>query len=101
MINQILEEEDWHNAMKISEKSPIVVYCYATWCQPCQIFKPKLMEFANQHPNVETYLVDVDELADILLDLGVMKVPMTLQIIKGEVVAQVHGSQIDEIIKFY
>ena len=36
--------------------------CYATWCGPCKVVAPKVVELSNTYPAAKFYKIDVDEL---------------------------------------
>lgn len=101
MISQIVYEKDWYNAIKVSEKEPIVVYCYATWCKPSLDFKTKFIEKTKQYPSVHTFLIDIEQSIDILQIYGILKVPTTLWIMKGKIVDRVYGANMDDLVKYF
>jgi len=67
-----------------------VVDFYATWCGPCRVIAPKVVEFSKQYPNANYLKVDVDELADLAQEYGIRAMP-TFMIFKD-------GEKVDELI---
>ncbi|EEH40309.1 thioredoxin [Paracoccidioides lutzii Pb01] len=72
--------------------SLVVIDCYATWCGPCKVIAPKLVEFSETYPNVTFYKVDVDECPDIAQELGVRAMPTFIFFKDGQKVDEVMGA---------
>ncbi|EEH22651.2 thioredoxin [Paracoccidioides brasiliensis Pb03] len=72
--------------------SLVVIDCYATWCGPCKMIAPKLVEFSESYPNVAFYKVDVDECPDIAQELGVRAMPTFIFFKDGQKVDEVMGA---------
>lgn len=75
-------------------------YIGASWCAPCKVVKPKLLEQAVKYSiPVKTY--DIDDDADTINVDAVKKLP-TLRVLKdGEVVAEFitkHNDQLEEFL---
>ena len=69
-----------------------VIDCFATWCGPCKVIAPQIVQYAKEFPNAKFYKVDVDEVPDIAQELGVRAMP-TFKIFKdGEIVGDVVGA---------
>ena len=65
-----------------------VKYFSATWCGPCQTFKPIMNEIANEgHP---VQFIDIDQQGDLAQQYNVRSVPT--------VVIEQNGSEVNRLI---
>ena len=65
-----------------------VKYFTATWCGPCQRFKPIMQEVANEGHSVQ--FIDVDQSQDLAQQYNVRSVPT--------VVIEENGVEVDRIM---
>ena len=56
----------------------IVVKFTASWCAPCRVLTPILLEAEKDHPKMSFYEVDVEEEPDLAEDYEVRSLPTTL-----------------------
>ena len=56
----------------------VVVKFTASWCAPCRVLTPILLEVEKDHPKVSFYEVDVEEEPDLAEDYEVRSLPTTL-----------------------
>ncbi len=68
-----------------------VKYFSATWCGPCQTFKPTMKELASEGYNIE--FVDVDEQGDLATEFNIRSVPTTVIMENGQEVERLIGAQ--------
>lgn len=83
---------------------PVLLYCGASWCGPCQTFKPLLKKQVTKIGNIKLYLLDVDEESDISDKLGIEQVPMLFFYNKGKIVNHLVGApqsseELEDILK--
>lgn len=64
----------------------------ATWCGPCKVIAPKIVDLAKKYTNVKFYKLDVDEVPDVAQELGVRAMPTFLIFKNGEKVDEVVGA---------
>lgn len=85
----------------MSESGISVVDYFATWCGPCKVIAPKVIELSNNtFPDVRFYKVDVDELSDVAREQGVRAMPTFLIYKDGKKVGQgVVGANAKELEK--
>ena len=63
----------------------VVVDFFATWCAPCQMLAPVLIELEKKYGDeVEFYKVNVDESEDAAIRYGVSSVPTLIFFKNGE-----------------
>jgi len=65
-----------------------VKYFSATWCGPCQTFKPIMKEIANEGHSVQ--FIDIDQQGDLAQQYNVRSVPT--------VVIEQNGSEVNRLI---
>lgn len=63
----------------------VVVDFFATWCAPCQMLAPVLIELEKKYGDeVEFYKVNIDESEDSAIRYGVSSVPTLIFFKDGE-----------------
>ena len=53
-----------------------VKYFTATWCGPCQRFKPIMQELSNEGYNIE--FIDGDENKEVAIEYNIRSIPTTV-----------------------
>ena len=83
----------------INSELPVLVDCWAPWCQPCLMVGPVVEEIAVEYQGkVKFYKLNVDECRDIAVRYGIMSIPTLLIFKGGKVVDQIIGAVPKEII---
>ena len=83
----------------INSELPVLVDCWAPWCQPCLMVGPIVEEIAVEYQGkVKFYKLNVDECRDIAVRYGIMSIPTLLIFKGGKVVDQIIGAVPKEII---
>lgn len=94
-----VSEKDFDSEVLKSDK-PVVVDVWATWCGPCRMFGPIIDEVAKEYEGkVKFVKVDADENQAIGEKYGIMSIPTTLLIVKGQLKAQSVGAIPKEALK--
>lgn len=77
----------------------VVVDFFATWCAPCQMLAPVLVELDKKYGDeVEFYKVNIDESEDAAIRYGVSSVPTLIFFKDGEEIdRQVGYAEEDEL----
>ena len=70
----------------------------ATWCGPCKVIAPKIVDMSAAYPNVRFYKLDVDEVPDVAQELGVRAMPTFMLFKNGEKVNEVVGANPQALI---
>ena len=64
-IKEMKSKRDWENALMNRER-PVMIQAGATWCGPCQVLKPMLIDAVKaQEGKIEYLYVDIDEHKDL------------------------------------
>ncbi len=83
----------------INSELPVLVDCWAPWCQPCLMVAPIVEEVAEEYKGrVKFCKLNVDECRDIATRYGIMSIPTLLIFKEGKVVDQIIGAVPKEII---
>ena len=53
----------------------MIVDAFATWCGPCKMIAPKVVEYSKKYTDARFYKVDVDEVPDVAQELGIRAMP--------------------------
>lgn len=77
----------------IAENKRVVVKFWATWCRPCQMFKPHWDRAAEEVQEITFVAVDVDNNDWAMLDFGVRGVPTVKLYDDGTYVRDVKAPQ--------
>ena len=83
----------------IKSEIPVLVDCWAPWCQPCLMVAPIVEELAGEYQGkVKFCKLNVDEAREIATRYGIMSIPTLLIFKGGEVADQIIGAVPKEII---
>ncbi|KAH1259970.1 Pre-mRNA-splicing factor ATP-dependent RNA helicase DEAH1 [Glycine max] len=69
----------------------------ATWCGPCKLMDPVILEFAGNYTDVEFIKIDVEELTEVSQALQVHQLPTFVLVQKGKVADRVVGVKKEEL----
>ena len=75
----------------INHQGLVIVDFFATWCGPCQMLAPILVEIDKMYEEVEVYKVDVDEHQDAAMRYGVNAMPTLVFFKEGQEVERQVG----------
>lgn len=63
---------------------PVILDFYATWCRPCKMLAPELIEIQKQYKGkILVYKIDIDQEPELAQVFGVQSVP-TVYLIKKD-----------------
>ena len=100
-----IEANDANFAKEVLEKSekiPVVVDFWASWCMPCQMLKP-IMEKLAKEMNGKFVLakLNVDENPAKSSEYGISGIPAVKMFKKGKVVAEFVGAMPEQAVKIW
>lgn len=75
----------------IQNKDINVIKFYATWCVPCKMLAPIILQVEKENPDVKFYEIDIDELPEATKNFNVLSVPTTITMNKGKIVDNTTG----------
>lgn len=92
IANLSYSKADFDKALSDAGSELVVLDCFATWCGPCKMIAPKVVEFSHKFDNAHFYKIDVDEVPDVAQELGIRAMPTILYFKNGEKVGEVVGA---------
>lgn len=75
-----------YDVNEVSGKQKYVLDFWAEWCGPCRMTSKNIDEFSDEHPEIDIYKINVDELPEVAEQYNVISLPSILFIEDGEVV---------------
>jgi len=92
------------NFSEVIEKSKdtIILDCFANWCGPCKVLKPKLEQaIAQTNGTIKLAVMDIDETNDIAEKLQISAVPAVFAWKEGKIIDSFVGNlSQEELTKF-
>merc|ERR1711977_27872 len=89
-VHNLAKKAEWDDAIK--QPGLVVLDCFATWCGPCKVIAPKIVEYSKRYTDVRFYKVDVDEVPDLAQALNIRAMPTFVLFKGGELVEEVVGA---------
>ena len=90
--------KDWEAAM--AADTPVIIQAGASWCSPCVMFKPILLDAVKKHGGKVSYLyVDVDQHQDIAQMLQVQSIPICFMVANGNLVDSLTGLRDEKAVE--
>ena len=88
----VTEVSDQTFAAFIQSEQPVLIDFWATWCAPCRMLSPVVVELAEElQGKLVVGKLNVDDNPRTAAQYGIMSIPTLLIFQKGEVVRQVVG----------
>lgn len=84
---------------EITTTDKAVLRFTAKWCPPCKALAPIFDEVAAEHPDMKTFVVDVDTYPEIAAKFGIKGIPTCMRIENGSVTLQKSGAQPKEEVE--
>jgi thioredoxin 1 len=92
-FKQVIFDYDQNQEFAFTKSKPVILNFSATWCGPCQMFRPALESIAEKYQDkVDVYKVDIDTDPEIPALFGIMSVPTTIFFVPNEDPAMAQGN---------
>eukprot|EP01086_Lenisia_limosa_P001718 TRINITY_DN1351_c0_g1_i1.p1 TRINITY_DN1351_c0_g1~~TRINITY_DN1351_c0_g1_i1.p1 ORF type:complete len:321 (-),score=86.86 TRINITY_DN1351_c0_g1_i1:37-963(-) len=81
-------------------KGPLLLDCYADWCEPCKILTPILEGIVEEYGGqLKLAKLNVDEVPEISQQIGVQALPTVFGLAGGQMVDQMQGAPPEEQVR--
>lgn len=78
----------------LTSLKPVLMYFWASWCQPCKMVKPIIESISEENiEKMDFFKVDADANPDIVQRFGVNSIPTMLVFKDGVVVHSITGAK--------
>lgn len=84
--------DDTFDRKVLDATNTVIVKFTASWCAPCRVLTPILLEAEKSHPKISFYEVDVEEESNLAEDYEVRSLPTTLIFKDGTQQAVIKGT---------
>lgn len=75
-----------------------LLYFTATWCGPCKVFGPRLIELAEEL-QLNLVKIDADEHQDVVEEFGVMSLPTVVVMRDGVEATRIVGARSESALR--
>ena len=74
-VKDMASMDDWQAAIENTNR-PVLIQASATWCNPCKILKPMMVQAVEKHNGKIDYLyMDVEKFESVAQFLGIKSLP--------------------------
>ncbi len=96
-IDELKSYDEWEPKVFKSQQ-PVILDCYADWCQPCKKLTPILEQLTNDaNGKFKLVKLNIDTLPQLAKGLNVKSIPALFLIYKGNVMDTVVGMDIKKV----
>jgi len=91
-----IDKDNFQQVLQEAKEKLVIIDFYTTWCGPCKVIYPKLVELQNEMPDIELVKFNCNEYNKPLAkELGIRVAP-TFKLYKNSTkVAEVTGAKVD------
>eukprot|EP00300_Choanocystis_sp_HF-7_P018537 c20068_g1_i12.p1 GENE.c20068_g1_i12~~c20068_g1_i12.p1 ORF type:complete len:150 (+),score=31.14 c20068_g1_i12:807-1256(+) len=94
--------EEWADLVRSSSLSmPLFAVFKASWCSDSKNLLPLVQDFAEMNKSARFVEVDVDELADLSIDVGVQKTPAVFVFIGSKSVGGRNAATLEDVVGLF
>jgi putative thioredoxin len=92
MAMEVTDANFEKEVLKKSEKMPVVVDFWASWCGPCQMLGPVIEKLAKEYKGkIDIVKCSVEENQETAEEYGIMSIPSVKMFKDGEIVDEFLG----------
>ncbi|KAL4070402.1 thioredoxin-like protein [Scleroderma citrinum] len=88
-----------HFESVINSHRPVIIEFWAEWCGACRSVSPLFEQLAAQNPAAQFYRLDIEDVRDVALALGVRNLPAFKVFKKGVQVGDLVGVDQTSLIR--
>ncbi|EDV58384.1 thioredoxin-2 [Drosophila erecta] len=103
MVYQVKDKADLDGQLTKAAGKLVVLDFFATWCGPCKMISPKLVELSAQYPDSVVILkIDVDDCEDIAMEYNISSMPTFVFLKNGDKIQEFAGAnatRLEDVIK--
>ena len=103
LIEEVQDYEEWRSKVMEEINKPIILDCYADWCQPCKKLNPVLEKAAlDNKGKFKIVKLNIDNLPQLAQGLNVKSIPALFLIYRGNVMDSMVGAdpiKLEELFK--
>jgi len=96
-VQTVASHDDLKQQLRDAGDRLVVLDFYATWCGPCRVIGPEVVNFATLYPQVLFLKVDVDECDDVAVEYNIESMPTFLFIKQSKVIESFSGANKDRL----
>lgn len=85
-----LTKENYKEVVENSAK-PVLIDFWATWCGPCKMIAPVIVQVAEERTDVTVCKVNVDEQEELAVKFGIQSIPTLVLVKNGSVAGRAVG----------
>merc|ERR1712176_1356194 len=97
-VVNVNNQTEFDQYIACSDKKPILIDFYATWCGPCKAIAPKIESLSNEYSNVQFLKVDVDKLSQISEQYKITAMPTFVFIKNKREISRTQGADMNGIM---
>jgi thioredoxin len=92
LIDEITAYDQWKTKVMDEKRVPIILDCYADWCQPCRKLTPVLEKLTEENEGkFKLVKVNIDNSPQIAQGLNVKSIPALFLIYRGNIMDSITG----------
>jgi thioredoxin len=97
-ITEIASYDEWRTKVMEELNKPIILDCYADWCQPCKKLTPVLEQLTQQHEGkFKLVKLNIDNLPQLAQGLNVKSIPALFLIYRGNIMDTMIGADMRKL----